>query len=48
MSYLEIGGDESDVQQWVGELDVPLRFIGGESRLAAVGIVTARGEIVMR
>jgi hypothetical protein len=48
VTYLEVGGDESGMRDWVGEVDVPLRFIGGEPRLAAVGIATARGEVVLR
>ncbi|MGW4128150.1 VOC family protein [Amycolatopsis japonica] len=47
VTYLEVGGDESDARRWVGEVDVPLRLVGGEPRLAAVGIATARGEIVV-
>ncbi|WP_152521479.1 VOC family protein [Amycolatopsis decaplanina] len=47
VTYLEVGGDESCLRQWVGEVDVPLRMVGGEPRLAAAGIVTARGEHVL-
>ena len=48
VTYLEVGGDESELRQWVGEVDVPLRMVGGEPRLAAAGIATARGEILLR
>ncbi|MGW3966622.1 VOC family protein [Amycolatopsis sp. NPDC005003] len=48
VTYLEVGGDESRMRQWVGEVDVPLRWVGGEPRLAAAGIATTRGEIVVR
>lgn len=48
VTYLEIGGDESGVRQWVGDVDVQLRMVGGEPRLAAVGIATDQGEIVLR
>lgn len=48
VTYLEVGGGESGMRQWVGEVDVPLRVVGGEPRLAAVGIATARGEMVVR
>jgi len=48
VTYLEVGGNASDVRHWVGEVDVPLRLVGGEPRLAAVGIATSRGEIVLR
>ncbi len=47
-TFLEVGGDEADVRDWVGEIDVPLRFIGGEPRLAGVGIDSPAGEIVLR
>ncbi|GAB2772646.1 VOC family protein [Amycolatopsis magusensis] len=48
VTYLELGGDESRLRKWVGDIDVPLRFVGGEPRLAAAGITTSRGEIVVR
>jgi hypothetical protein len=48
VTYLEVGGDASRLRRWVGEVDVPLRWADGEPRLAAVGIATARGEIVLR
>jgi hypothetical protein len=48
VTHIEVGGDESAVRQWVGELDVELRVVGGEPGLTAVGIATARGEIVVR
>ena len=36
------------MRQWVDQIDVPLRFAGGEPRLARVGIATDHGEIVLR
>ncbi|MGA6164589.1 hypothetical protein [Amycolatopsis magusensis] len=48
VTYLELGGDEASLRKWVGDIDVPLRFAGGEPRLAAAGIATSRGEIVVR
>ncbi|UMP05141.1 VOC family protein [Amycolatopsis sp. EV170708-02-1] len=48
VTYLEVGGDESGMRRWVGELDVPLRMAGGEPRLVAAGIATDRGEILLR
>ncbi|MFI7121714.1 VOC family protein [Amycolatopsis sp. NPDC049868] len=48
VTYLEVGGDESEMRHWVGEVDVPLRVVGGEPRLVAAGIATARGEILLR
>jgi hypothetical protein len=47
VTYLEVGGDELAMRQWVGEIDVPLRFVGGEPGLRAVGIATAQGQIVL-
>ena len=32
----------------VGDVDVQLRMVGGEPRLAAMGIATDQGEIVLR
>ncbi|MEU5263076.1 VOC family protein [Amycolatopsis sp. NPDC021455] len=48
VTYLEVGGDASELRQWLGEVDVPLRWAGGEPRLTALGIATGRGEIVLR
>lgn len=48
VTYLEVGGDESGVREWVGDVDVQLRMVGGEPRLAAMGIATDQGEIVLR
>ena len=47
-TFMEVGGDEAIMRDWVGEIDVPLRFDGGEPRLAGVGIASPAGEIVLR
>jgi hypothetical protein len=47
-TFLEVSGEEATVRDWVGEIDVPLRFVGGEPRLAGVGIASPAGEIVLR
>ena len=47
-TFLEVGGDEAAVREWVGEIDVPLRLVGGEPRLAGVGIDSPSGEIIIR
>ncbi len=47
-TFVEAGGDEASVSDWVGEIDVPLRFAGGEPGLTAVGIASPNGEIVLR
>ena len=47
VTYLEISGDDSVVRDWVGDVDVPLRFVNGSKGLVAVGIATANGEIVV-
>lgn len=48
MTFVEVGGEERRMRQWVDQIDVPLRFAGGEPRLARVGIATDHGEIVLR
>ena len=47
-TFIEVGGDETTVNEWVGEIDTPLRVVGGEARLAGVGISSPNGEIVLR
>lgn len=47
-TFIEVGGDEATIREWVGEIDVPLRFVGGEPRLAGVGIASPDGEITLR
>lgn len=47
-TFVEVGGDEATASDWVGEIDVPLRFAGGEAGLVAVGIASPNGEIVLR
>ncbi len=47
-TFIEVGGDEATVNDWVGEIDTPLRFADGEPRLVGVGIASPSGEIVLR
>lgn len=47
VTYLEISGDDSVVRDWVGDVDVSLRFVEGAEGLTAVGVATANGEIVI-
>ncbi|MBN6040135.1 VOC family protein [Amycolatopsis sp. 195334CR] len=46
VTFLEVAGD--GLSRWTGEVDVPLRLSDGPPRLAAMGIATARGEIILR
>jgi hypothetical protein len=48
VTYLVISGDDSAVREWVGDVDIPLRFVHGTDGLVGVGIATAHGEIVIR
>jgi Glyoxalase-like domain len=50
IAWLELGGDERKIRDWLGAeaADVPLRFVGGEPGIRAVGIATDNGEIVVR
>jgi hypothetical protein len=36
------------IESDVGDVDIPLRFVGGEPGLRAVGIATETGEVVLR
>lgn len=48
LAWLELGGDEAALRNWIGEVDIPLRFVGGAARLAGLGIAAPDGEIVIR
>lgn len=49
-AWLELRGDEAELRRWIGEVDVPLRFVGGAARLAGIGIAApdGQGDIVIR
>ena len=50
IGWMEIGGDEKAIRDWIGEgVDaLPLRFVGGEPGIRAVGVETVLGEAVFR
>lgn len=48
IAWLEVAGDHAALDARLGDHDLPLRVVGGEPGARAVGIATARGEIVLR
>jgi hypothetical protein len=48
IAWIEVAGDHGRLQGWLGGEDVPVRVVGGEPGVRAIGISSARGEIVLR
>ncbi|MGH2580909.1 MAG: VOC family protein [Actinomycetota bacterium] len=48
IAWIEVAGDHGRLQGWLGGGDVPVRVVGGDTGVRAVGISTDRGEIVLR
>lgn len=48
IAWLEVGGDEARVREWIGDESVPFRVVAGEPGPHAVAIATADGQIVLR
>jgi len=47
-TFVEVGGDPIQMREWLGDADLPVRFVSGDPGLHAVGIAGPRGEIVLR
>jgi hypothetical protein len=48
IAWIEVASDHGRLHGWLGGEDVPVRVVGGEPGVRAVGISTARSEIVLR
>jgi hypothetical protein len=48
IAWIEVASDLGRLRGWLGGEDVPVRVVGGEPGVRAVGISTARGEVVLR
>jgi hypothetical protein len=46
-SELTISGSESEVLDWLGPHDLPLRFVGGQQGIREARITTANGDVVI-
>jgi hypothetical protein len=44
-TFVEVGGEEPELRSWIGDVDVPIRFVKGDPGIRAAGIETAAGEI---
>jgi glyoxalase-like protein len=47
-TFVEVGGDPSSVRAWLGDSDLPVRFVSGRPGVHAVGLAGPAGEIVIR
>jgi hypothetical protein len=49
IAHLDIGGDPGPLREWLGDVDLPVRFVAGPPGLRACAIDTASGhQIVLR
>lgn len=48
LAWIEVASDHGRLHGWLGGEDVAVRVVGGEPGVRAIGISTARGEIVLR
>jgi hypothetical protein len=47
-AWLEVGGDERELREWLGPNELPIRYVGGERGIRAAAIATGDGGIVLR
>ena len=47
ISWVEVSGSESELDEWLGGEELPVRVVEGPPDLIAVGIATATGEVVL-
>ena len=48
IAWLELGGDEVRLREWLGGADLPIRVVDGEPGLRAVGLRESSGaEVVL-
>jgi hypothetical protein len=47
-AWIEVGGDETRMRDWLGNADLPIRFASAAPGPHAVAIATPGGEIVLR
>ena len=49
IAWVEVGGDEGRLRDWLGGADEPIRVVDGDPRVHAVGVgLRGGGEIVLR
>jgi catechol 2,3-dioxygenase-like lactoylglutathione lyase family enzyme len=48
IAWIEVAGDRSELERWLGGAALPVRLVDGPSEVRAVGIRTADGELVIR
>jgi len=48
IAHVEVAGDPDRLREWLGDHDLPIRFVEGPPGIVAVAIGADRGEIVLR
>jgi hypothetical protein len=48
ITFVEVGGVASQLHDWIGSADLPVRVVDGYPGIRAAGIATEGGEIVIR
>jgi len=48
VAWVEIAGDAARFRAWTGDASLPVRFVGGDAGVLAVGVRTPEGEVVVR
>lgn len=48
IAWVEVGGEEVRTREWLGGVDLPIRYAEGPPGILAAGIATSAGEIVIR
>jgi hypothetical protein len=48
IAWIEIGGDEARLADWLGGAELPVRVVGGPSVVRSVAVATEAGEVVIR
>ena len=48
IAWIEVGGDEAELNHWLGGESLPVRVVDGPPGVRAIGIRTDGGEVVIR
>lgn len=48
ISWIELGGDQKRLSEWLGNAQLPLRVVDTHPGVRSVGIMTTRGEVIVQ
>jgi hypothetical protein len=48
VAWVEVAGDVGRFHAWTGDASLPIRFVGEDAGILAVGVRTPQGEVVIR